>query len=69
MRLSRKSRVAAFASQGHGESGASDFVEKSIRLEDLPDTLNVGVGADATVDDYYRATARALGWTGAFRSL
>ena len=31
------------------------------RLEDLPDTLNVGVGADATVDDYYRAAARRSG--------
>ena len=37
------------------------------RLEHLPDTLNVGVGADATIDDYYQAAARALGWTGAFR--
>jgi GDP-L-fucose synthase len=37
------------------------------RLEDLPGALNVGVGADATVDDYYHASARAMGWTGAFR--
>jgi GDP-L-fucose synthase len=36
------------------------------RLEDLPDTLNVGVGEDATVNDYYAAAARALGWTGHF---
>ena len=36
------------------------------RLEDLPKTLNVGVGDDATVSDYYAAAARALGWTGEF---
>ena len=36
------------------------------RLEDLPETLNVGVGNDATVNDYYAAAAHALGWTGEF---
>jgi GDP-L-fucose synthase len=36
------------------------------RLEALPQTLNVGVGDDATVNDYYAAAARALGWTGEF---
>lgn len=37
------------------------------RLDDLPETLNVGVGADATVNDYYRTVAEALGYRGAFR--
>lgn len=36
------------------------------RLEDLPETLNVGVGRDATVNDYYAAAAFSLGWTGEF---
>lgn len=37
------------------------------RLEDLPETLNVGVGEDATVNEYYAAVANALGYHGAFR--
>ena len=37
------------------------------RLDDLPETLNVGVGEDATVDDYYRTVASVLGYGGAFR--
>ena len=37
------------------------------RLEELPETLNVGVGVDATVADYYRAVAAASGYRGAFR--
>jgi GDP-L-fucose synthase len=36
-------------------------------LEDLPETLNVGVGEDATVDDYYRTVARIMGYGGDFR--
>ena len=36
-------------------------------LEDLPETINVGVGEDATVNAYYAAVARALGYTGGFR--
>ncbi|HLZ83625.1 MAG TPA: NAD-dependent epimerase/dehydratase family protein [Caulobacteraceae bacterium] len=37
------------------------------RLGDLPETLNVGVGEDATVDDYYRVVAAVMGYSGAFR--
>jgi GDP-L-fucose synthase len=37
------------------------------RLDDLPETLNVGVGEDATVDDYYRTVASVLGYRGTFR--
>jgi GDP-L-fucose synthase len=36
------------------------------RLETLPETLNVGVGEDHAVDDYYAAAAAALGWRGRF---
>ena len=36
------------------------------RLEVLPDTLNVGVGEDATINAYYRAAAAALGYEGGF---
>jgi GDP-L-fucose synthase len=37
------------------------------RLEDLPEILNVGVGKDAAVDDYYRVVASVTGYRGAFR--
>jgi len=37
------------------------------RLEDLPETLNVGAGEDATVDDYYHAVASVMGYRGTFR--
>lgn len=37
------------------------------RLEDLPDTLNVGVGEDHTINAYYAAAAAALGYRGGFR--
>jgi GDP-L-fucose synthase len=37
------------------------------RLDELPETLNVGVGEDATINDYYAAAAAALGFQGAFR--
>jgi GDP-L-fucose synthase len=37
------------------------------RLDELPDTLNVGVGEDATINDYYAAAAAALGFKGTFR--
>ncbi len=34
---------------------------------ELPDVLNVGLGHDFSVTDYYRAAADLAGWTGAFR--
>lgn len=37
------------------------------RLEALPETLNVGVGEDASVNDYYRQVALAMGFMGRFR--
>jgi GDP-L-fucose synthase len=36
------------------------------RLDGLPDTMNVGVGADHSVDDYYRIVGEVLGYTGRF---
>ncbi len=45
----------------------ADFVWRfHDRLEDLPDTMNVGVGADHSVDDYYRIVGEVLGYTGRF---
>ena len=36
------------------------------RLEELPETMNVGVGADHSVDDYYRIVGDVLGYAGRF---
>ena len=36
------------------------------RLEMLPETINVGVGEDHAVDEYYRVAAEVLGWRGRF---
>jgi GDP-L-fucose synthase len=37
------------------------------RLDALPETMNVGVGADHSVDDYYRTVGDVLGYTGRFK--
>jgi CDP-6-deoxy-D-xylo-4-hexulose-3-dehydrase len=34
------------------------------RLESVPELLNVGPGVDHTVDEYYAAVARVVGWDG-----
>lgn len=45
----------------------ADFIWRFCdRLEELPETLNVGVGEDRTVDDIYRAVAAAMGFRGGF---
>ena len=35
-------------------------------LDDLPDLMNVGVGADHSINEYYEAVRRVIGWTGDF---
>ena len=35
-------------------------------LETLPDMMNVGVGADHSINDYYRIVANVIGWGGTF---
>jgi len=49
----------------------ADFIWRHLgRLDDLPatlpETMNVGVGVDMTVTQYYQAVASALGYGGAF---
>ena len=36
------------------------------RLADVPDTINVGVGEDHTIDEYYAAAADVVGYRGGF---
>ena len=36
------------------------------RFDEIPDVMNVGLGFDYTVDEYYAAVARVVGYTGNF---
>ncbi len=33
----------------------------------VPETMNVGVGSDHTINEYYETAARVIGWNGTFR--
>ncbi len=35
-------------------------------VENIPDLMNVGVGQDHSIDDYYTTVARVIGWQGSF---
>ena len=49
---------------------AGDLADALVRavthFDELPACMNVGIGADHTVEDYYRAVARVMGYTGGF---
>jgi GDP-L-fucose synthase len=48
-------------------SDLADFIWSSLpRFEALPDDLNVGVGRDHTIKEYYQAVADVIGWRGEF---
>jgi nucleoside-diphosphate-sugar epimerase len=45
----------------------ADFIWTFLpKLAELPDPMNVGVGEDHSVTDYYETTARLAGWRGRF---
>lgn len=46
----------------------ADFVFEALeRFEDLPQNLNVGLGKDYTINEYYEAVAKVLGFKGKFK--
>lgn len=49
---------------------AGDFAEMvaecAERFDELPQTMNLGLGRDYTVDEYYRVVADVVGWKGRF---
>lgn len=49
---------------------AADLAEGIFRaaadLENIPDNMNMGVGDDHTINDYYATVARVIGWQGTF---
>ena len=50
---------------------AADLADAVVRHvahgADAPELMNIGFGHDHSVNDYYRAAARAVGWTGELR--
>jgi GDP-L-fucose synthase len=45
-----------------------DFVAEAVRRwETLPELINVGLGRDHSIDDYYLEIAALIGWHGTFR--
>ena len=48
-------------------SDLADAVMRAARdVAALPDLMNVGLGHDHSINDYYATAARVVGWTGAF---
>lgn len=46
----------------------ADCIVRSLRnFDDLPALMNVGIGVDLTIDDYYRAASDVVGFGGRFR--
>lgn len=36
------------------------------RFDDLPETMNIGLGYDYSINDYYAEAAKVIGWSGSF---
>ncbi|MBL7689779.1 MAG: GDP-L-fucose synthase [Bdellovibrionaceae bacterium] len=46
----------------------ADFVYFALdRFQELPELTNVGLGFDHSINDYYRAVAKVIGYTGPFK--
>lgn len=49
---------------------AGDFADAVLRaladIERLPELMNIGCGVDHTIDEFYSAVARVVGWNGRF---
>lgn len=49
---------------------APDLADAVLRaaddIENIPDQMNVGVGADHSINDYYETVASVIGWSGRF---
>ncbi len=46
----------------------ADFIDYALkRFDTMPELLNVGLGYDYTIDEYYAAVAEAVGYNGTFR--
>src|SRR3546814_915472 len=45
----------------------ADAIYRHIDSEDAPDVMNIGLGHDHSILDYYRAIQKIVGWDGQFR--
>lgn len=49
---------------------AGDFADAALRaltdIECLPETMNIGMGHDRSINEYYETAARVIGWQGKF---
>ncbi len=49
---------------------AGDLADAVLRaaeeIEDIPELMNIGLGHDYTINDYYQAVAEVIGWQGQF---
>ncbi|MEL7114763.1 MAG: GDP-L-fucose synthase [Pseudomonadota bacterium] len=49
---------------------ASDLADAVLRaaeeIEDIPEVMNIGLGRDHSINDYYQAVADVIGWQGTF---
>lgn len=49
---------------------AGDLAEMTVecvkRFDELPNTMNIGLGQDYTIDEYYETAARVVGYSGRF---
>jgi len=44
-----------------------EFIKRAIDdIEKLPETINVGLGYDYTIDEYYKIAAKVIGYNGSF---
>lgn len=50
----------------YAEDAAACIWHAAENFEDMPDIMNLGVGTDHSVHDYYQAAARVIGWDGNF---
>lgn len=46
---------------------ADCLVESVRRFDTLPDTMNVGIGEDASINEYYETVAEVIGYDGQFK--
>lgn len=75
MRLAKKSGATSIEIWGSGTVRrefmyAGDLADAVMRaladIAHIPDVMNIGVGHDHSIEDYYRVIAYAVGWSGNF---
>ena len=50
----------------HASDLADCIIESILRFDTLPDVMNVGVGVDASINEYYKTVAEIIGYSGQF---